>query len=421
MRDSFNNIIDPEVDYARGKILGSSFDEKRKYQNAVKVIANRIKSAGEESFFIFTGNIRNNALQPGDLGLMSEEWVGQAVYQEELRLTAIKHVSGDPLTDDAAVFNRTSAANVATALALGGEGKTMISAAPQCKHHPSVKRGATLSRSDLVCIDGAEKLRKLTVSPDKTFCLITSVTSELLYFSEDEMRDLISAAKEKGLTVIVDDAYGARMRPIVFGCTPALKAGADVVTTNNDKAGLNGPRAGVMVGKKDIVTRIHSKACELGMEGRAPLCLAVYRSLSGFDPKDLLEEVEVGRELYEALHSELGDEFVRRSLLGPEVTGDSALKLILRRAGLDEETSVLVPNEASSALGMELLSRHGIVTTNACGMPGARISVRLKTNRPTLNRLGGAAKAAEIFMESVDAVGQYVNDLQTAKKVLIGE
>lgn len=421
MRDSFNNIIDPEVDYARGKILGSSFDEKRKYQNAVKVIAKRIKSAGEDSFYIFTGNIRNNALQQGDLGLMSEEWVGQAIYQEELRLAAIKHVSGNPLTDDAAVFNRTSAANVATALALGGEGKTMISAAPQCKHHPSVKRGAALSRSDLVCIDGADKLRELEVSPDKAFCLITSVTSELLYFNEEEMNGLISAAKEKGLAVIVDDAYGARMRPIVFGCTPALKAGADAVTTNNDKAGLNGPRAGVMVGKRDIVTRIHSKACELGMEGRAPLCLAVYRSLSAFSPKDLVEEVEVGKELYESLLSELGDEFVRKSLLGPEITGESVLKLILRRAELDERESALVPNEASSALGMELLSRHGIVTTNACGMPGARISVRLKTNRLTLDRLGGAAKVTEMFFDSIDAVGKYVNDPEMAKKVLLGE
>ncbi|WP_279009997.1 hypothetical protein, partial [Synergistes jonesii] len=194
----------------------------------------------------------------------------------------------------------------------------------------------------------------------------------------------------------------------------------DVVTTNNDKAGLNGPRAGVMVGNKDLVTRIHSKACELGMEGRAPLCLAVYRSLSSFSPNDLIEEVAVGKELYEALHAKFGDEFVRRSLLGPEITGEDTLKLILKRVGLKESDTALVPNEASSALGMELLSRFGIVTTNACGMPGARISVRLKTNRPTLDKLGGSKKVAEMFTEALDAVGKYVNDFAKAKKVILG-
>lgn len=420
MKDAFNNEIDPEVDYARGKILAGSFDEKMKYQNAVRVIAKRIEREGEGNFYIFTGNIRNNALKPEDLGLMSEEWVGQAVYQEDLRLTAIKHVSGNPDTDGAAVFNRTSAANVATSLALGGEGHTVISVAPLCKHHPSVKRGAALSRSDIVCVKNAAELRALDVDPQKAFCLVTSVTSELLYFNEEEMLDIIAAAKDKGLTVIVDDAYGARTRPILFGCTPALKAGADVVTTNNDKAGLNGPRAGVMVGKKDLVTRIHSKACELGMEGRAPLCLAVYRSLSSFSPNDLIEEVAVGKELYEALHAKFGDEFVRRSLLGPEITGEDTLKLILKRVGLKESDTALVPNEASSALGMELLSRFGIVTTNACGMPGARISVRLKTNRPTLDKLGGSKKVAEMFTEALDAVGKYVNDFAKAKKVILG-
>ena len=78
MLDMFNNPIDPEVDYARGKILASSIDEKKKYQNAVRIIAERLKAWGEDSFYIFTGNIRNNALLATDLGLMSEEWVGQA-------------------------------------------------------------------------------------------------------------------------------------------------------------------------------------------------------------------------------------------------------------------------------------------------------------------------------------------------------
>jgi L-seryl-tRNA(Ser) seleniumtransferase len=421
MLDSFNNPIDPDVDYARGRILKSSFEEKKKYANALKIIAKRMETHNEDYFYIFTGNVRNNALETRDLGMMSEEWVGQAVYQEELRRVAIEHASGNLETDDVAIFNRTSAANVATILALGGENKKVISMAPQKKHHPSVSRGAKLSQSTLVSIDNAEELKKLNVTPENAFCLITSVTSELLYFNDEELKDGISASKEKGLTVIVDDAYGARIRPIIFGFTPALLAGADVITTNNDKAGLNGPRAGVMVGKKDLVTRIHSKACELGLEARAPIALAVFRSLSAFDPDELKEELKVGQELFEALREELGEDNVRKSLLGPEITADTILRLVLDRAGLNSQDTLLVPAEAASAVGMELLSRYGVVTTNASGMPGARVSLRLKTNRPTLDKLGGAHEVAKMLLDSLDAVGEYTNDLDIARKILLGE
>lgn len=421
MLDKFNNPIDPDVDYARGKILKSSFEEKKKYLHALHVIAKRMESCSEDDFYIFTGNVRNNALKPTDLGLMSEEWVGQALYQEELRKVGIEHVSGNIETDDVAVFNRTSAANVSTILTFGGEGKTLISMAPQKKHHPSVSRGAKLSQSKLLSIAGADEMKNIDVSNDNAFCLITSVTSELLYFNDDELKSGIAAAKGKGLTVIVDDAYGARLRPIIFGFTPALLCGADAVVTNNDKAGLNGPRAGVMIGKKDIVTKIHSKACELGLEARAPISLAVYRSLSEFDPHELVEEVNVGKELYMDLCAAFGAENVRESLLGPEITADTVLQLILDRAGRSPEESVLVPGEAASAVGMELLRRFGIVTTNASGMPGARVSLRFKTNRPTLTHLGGASKVTAMLKESLDAVGKYVNDLDEARKILIGE
>ncbi len=419
MLDSFGNEIDPTVDYARGKILASSVDEKIKYQKALHVIKERAKLHGEQSFYIFTGNMRNNNMLPTDLAIMSEEWVGQGLFLDDLRTAGIAHVGGNPEKDDVAVFNRTSAANVATALALGGVGKNLVSFAPQKKHHPSVVRGAALSQSTLLSVASAEELRALPVTGDNAFCFITSVTSELLYFNEEEMREGIEVAMEKGMTIVVDDAYGARVRPILYGFTPALQAGAHAVITNNDKAGLNGPRAGIMVGEPGLVTRIHSKACELGLEARAPISLAVLRSLNSFSDEDLKGEVAVGKEMYTALSALLGEENVHASLLGPEVTAETLLRLMLERSGVAKESIAIVPAEATSAMGMELLARFGIVTTNACGMPGARVSLRLKTNRETMQRIGGAGEVAQMFVTAMDAVGAYVQDFEQVKKMLV--
>lgn len=94
--------------------------------------------------------------------------------------------------------------------------------------------------------------------------------------------------------------------------------------------------------------------------------------------------------------------------------------MAIERAGLTAQDTQLVPSEASAALGMELLAMYGIVTTNACGMPGAKISVRLKTNRKILNAVGGAAKLAEMFSVALDEVAKYVNDKERARKIILG-
>lgn len=420
MKDLFGNTIDPEVDYARGKILKSSYEEKLKYIQAMKIIKERADVYGEDSFYVFTGNIRSNQMKQSDLGILSEEWMGPSFFYEQLKDVAIRHVSGNCEVDDVAVFNRTSAANICTMLALGSGMRTVISFAPSKKHHPSVVRGARLAQAELVSVSDVNELKGITPSPGGGVCHITSVTSELLYLNDEELKGAVSTAKDMGLDVVVDDAYGARIRPIVLKFTPSLVAGADVVITNNDKAGLNGPRAGIMVGRKDLVAKISAKANELGCEARAPISLAVYRSLSKFNKQDLIEEVEIGQGIFQELENTLGKGNVRNTLLGPEISAETVLKLILQISGINKFKTVLVPAEATAALGMELLKRYGIITTNACGMPGARISIRFKTNKEYLGKIGNEKKVVEAFLESLKTVGRYAMDLDYASKVIIG-
>lgn len=419
MLDAFNNVIDDEVRYARGLVLKSSYEEKLRLQRAVEILKER-KTIGKNSFYIFTGNCRGNPLESDDLGVNSDEWVGPAFFVDELKTLALKHFSGTPATDDVAIFNRTSAANIASIITFGGPDKTVISYAPQTSHHPSVPRGARIAGSKMICAATVEDLERIDASPNGGICLITSATSELFCFTEEELIHGIAVAKSKGLTVVVDDAYGARIRPIIYSYTPSLPAGADAAVTNNDKAGLNGPRAGIMAGKREIVNRIHSTACAFGMEARWPICLGVYRSLARFKRSDLLDEVEVGGKLYTAVAQRLGSEHVRKSILGPEIKADTILKLILEMSGSGCKRCQAVPAEASSALGMELLKSYGIVTTNSFGMPGAEMSVRLKTNRTTYDRLGGAERIADMLYDSMLEVSKYINDIDAVKRTILG-
>src|SRR5262249_44719137 len=154
----------------------------------------------------------------------------------------------------------------------------------------------------------------------------------------------------------LDEAYGARLRPILHGGMPPFALGADIAITNCDKAGLSGPRAGVLVGRADLVTAASAKGSEFGMEARAPITAGALRSLQGFSAADLRKEADAGQKLAIELEAKLGNGVVKRSDLGPMVHEDDVLDIMLKRARL--QAVPVVPAEAAAALGMLLLRDH---------------------------------------------------------------
>jgi len=415
--DFFGNPIDPEVGYARGRILHNSVAEKVKHGNAVKKISQRITAYGEDSLYIFTGNHRWNQITPEDLGLMSEEWVGPALFDARLKQAALSHVKGK---DDhaVAVFNRTSAGTIAAIMALTEPGETVVSLAPRKKPHPSVARGAKLAGANFYETETVEELAAVE-NDGRGLCVITRVTSELHLMEEDVFARAVSEAHKKGMQVFVDDAYGARICPIVLKQSHSLEIGADVIITNNDKAGMHGPRAGIMVGRANAVIKAAAKGSEYGMEGRAPIALGALRSLENFQSMDLLEEVQVGKEIHHGLCREMGTEKVRESLLGPEVSEENLLRFMVEKRPSGFRPAV-VPCEASAAVGFVLLEKYGIVTINTCGMPGARVSLRLKANRSTVSRCGGTAKVIEAVMDAVMTVAALIDNEKSISKMVLG-
>jgi L-seryl-tRNA(Ser) seleniumtransferase len=413
--DVSGHAIDPTVGYARGAVLASSTDELRRYLHAQDRIRRRLSTAGRESIQVFTGNSRGFPLQAGDLGSAVEEWQGPSQFLDELRMQALEHLGGRP-EHGVAAFNRTSAAIVAALSLLGRRGVASFAPA-RGGAHPSVRRGASLSTTNLVEVHRVEEVRPLLDAGRVGLLVVTPVNSDLQHLDNDALLQACAQARRAGVPVLLDDAYGARVRPILLEGPLSLVTGADLVVTNADKAGLPGPRAGVMAGQVELLRLVQGRAAEWGMEARAPIALAILRSLQAYSPQDVLDEVEAGQLLYDALVEEFGSHRVLLSPLGPVMSEDDVWQLAAEACPGD---LVLVPCEVTAAIG-QLLLDEGILTVNACGQPGSRVSVRLKTSGAELARAGGAAtvvrKLRAALVEVATTIG---SDVDAARRVILG-
>lgn len=414
--DRFGNPIDPLVGYARGRIIRSSVQEAMRLHQGQRLATSRVLAKGPHSIAVFTGNQRDFPIRPEDLPGLCEEWVGPGIVADELNAVAIEHMGGRT-GDQVAVFNRTSAGIIATIAGLS-DGCPVVSFVPRGgRSHASVIRGCGMCGSKLVEIDKLEELSTKISQSKPALVVITTVTSSLERLSEHEIEQAVQVAQRAGATAFLDDAYGARIRPVLHAGRKGLEFGADLSITNCDKAGLSGPRAGVLVGRAAAVTRAQAKGSEFGMEARAPIVVGALRSLQRYSPEMLLEEARAGKDLSEALAAALGHR-VTRSDLGPVVDENDVLAMLLERSGV-QSTSV-VPAEAAAALGMVLLRDHGILTTNTHGQPGARVSLRFKPTLDALPRMGGVPAVVEAVLASFSTLAPSICDAGRVSELILG-
>ncbi|RCW66128.1 selenocysteine synthase [Pseudorhodoferax soli] len=418
--DSFGNTLDPVVGFARGEIIKSSVDEARRLRNGQNIAADRVRRLGPESIGVFTGNQREFPLKVEDLNTHCEEWVGPGLFADALRDIAIEHMGGLP-DDSVAVVNRTSAGIIASIAALAS-GKAVVSVVPPAgRSHASVVRGCAIAGVALHEVQGDKDWAKLVDDVKPGLVVITTVTSSLEFLDDHVAMDVAALAKREGALVLLDEAYGARMRPVLRGGVKSLKLGGDLAITNCDKAGLSGPRSGLLVGRPTLVTRVSAKASEYGMEARAPIAASALRSLQRFSPRDLLDEARSGQALGKALRERMGADLVEVSDLGPMIHEDLAMKEVFRRAGKSTDGATVTPAEITSALGAVLLRDHGILTVNTHGQPGARVSVRLKPTHGAIDRLGGMDKVVDAMVTSFDAVARVVHLPAEISKLILGD
>lgn len=416
--DRFGNPLDPSVGFARGALLGGSADEVRRLIQAGRVAADFVAREGGEKIAICTGNLRFFPVSPADLPTLCEEWVGPGLFGEDLRQTAIAHMGGKG-SEAVAVINRTSAAIVATVLAHANGRPVLSLVAAGDRAHASVTRGARLAGVTVIDTHDLAAFEQQIATQRPELVVITTVTSELATLPDEMTREAVAVAQRAGCIVLLDEAYGARFRPVLLGGAPALSFGADLVVTNADKAGLSGPRAGVLCGTPTALVPVQAKASELGMEARAPIAVGAMRSLQGFRPELLIEEARDGRDLADALAARFGAERVSRSALGPKMDEQDVTEIALGIAG--RTSTRRVPAEITAAVGMLMLRARGIVTVNTHGQPGGRVSIRLKPTSGAVARAGGAAAVAECLAAALDETAAHLEDTAWFSALLFGD
>ncbi|MBC6405278.1 MAG: selenocysteine synthase [Rhodospirillales bacterium] len=417
-RDRFGNRIDPNVSYARGALLKDSADEVRRLAQAGRVAADFVTRDGIGKIAICTGNLRFYPAAPDDLNGLCEEWIGPGLYGEELRQAALAHLGGQG-HEAVAVVNRTSAGIVATVLAHSGGKAVLCLVAEGDRSHASVLRGARLAAVPVREVHDLAAVKQALAEDGPALFVITPVTSELSMLGDDLIHDAVTAGQDAGCVVFLDDAYGARFRPVLHGGGASLSFGADLVVTNTDKAGLSGPRAGVLCGDPAALIPVQARAGELGMEARAPVAVGALRSLQGFTPDLLLQEVQDGRDLADALETALGAGRIARSALGPKIDEQDALEIVLGMAGASRTD--LVPAEVTAVIGMLMLQDKGIVTVNTHGQPGGRVSIRLKPTTGAVARAGGAAAVADCLMSAMQKTAANLQDKTWFTATLFGD
>ena len=414
----FGHVLDPVVGYARGPILSSSLAEANRRNQAMFLIRERAKALGHGAFYNFTGLHRDFGV-PGEKVAWGEEWVGPAFFWDELVGLAREHFGGNA-DHEVAVFNRCSAGIVSTCLALAEPGSSVLSVVPENRSHPSIGRGTRLAGAQLLQTSALPDVERYLAVPGVSLVVITAVSSELQILVQDLLLQVVALARSRGIPVLLDDAYGTRLRPIIFGGLKTLETGVDVGVTAVDKAGMGGPRAGLMVGDADLVARIATKATELGLEARPPLALGVWASLVQFDPNHLRHEVELGLEIYQRLSERFGPERVIRSALGASIPAEEVYEMVSSASPKGGSLPV-VPAEVTAGVGLYWLEHHGIISVNALGGPGASIWLRFKPAPVEVERFGGISALIEAVEQGLEFVAQRAPSIPDMRRLILGQ
>ena len=415
--DKYGFEIDPGVGYARGPILRSSLEEAQRRLQALSLIRQRAATHGPEGFYNITGLHRDFPL-PTDKFNHAEEWMGPAFYWDELEELARTHFGGEA-DHEVIVLNRCSGGIIAACLALITPGSQVISLVPGDRSHPSIGRGIHLAGAEMLQMNSLEEVSRALGGDTVSFMVITGVSSELLVMDQNIMLDAIRLAEKAKIPVMLDDAYGTRLRPIIYDQPMSMKTGANLAVTACDKAGMSGPRAGLMVGEKRYVELVNTKSAELGLEARSPLAAAVWASLKTFTPKALEAEVSFGTSVYERLARKYGTEYVIKSGIGASLPAENVYGLVHH---IREDNAVLpvCPAEITAAVGMFWLKKYGIMSISALGQPGASIWLRFKPDPKVIARMGGLEALINAIDDGILHVAGIAHSIPKMKSLILG-
>jgi L-seryl-tRNA(Ser) seleniumtransferase len=412
--DRFGNKHAPNLSYARGDILTSTEDDFQKLQLAWSLI----REKGPRNVFVFTGLDHKMPLAAEELEFADDE-IGPALSFERLKALTLDHLGGTADKHDIAVFNRLTGATMATHLTLVKPGEVVIGVS-ETHSHPSVVRAAAQVGARFIDTAGLAAFRDAITQEQPTLVVLTRLAVTYDLMPVDAIHTIVRLAHDKGALVYVDDAGGARVGPGAFEQPKTLELGVDIGATGLDKYGTQGPRFGLLAGRKDLVARIRAKGFEFGMEARQALFPAVVRTLEGYTPERVQALIASTKRIAAELRPLLGNR-LRETPTTVQIAADDILDIAMERGGLDGPPPI-VPYEASAALSMLMLRDHDMLMVHFVGLPPGTADLLIKFVPPeTLERFGGPKKYADAVNACLTKVGQLLREPDRLRQVLLGE
>lgn len=414
--DRFGNPFDPIVGYARGPILASTDEEVQRMIKARHMVGNRVRTKGAESIYDLSGMNRGAGLTEEEVPHLTSHVPFFERFEGKTEPLALKHMGADETRHRALIINRVSAANfiaLTTILKAGDKVYALAPAGGSC--HPSTVRPISMAGAQFQQFHAIDELERAweTQGPPRLL-LITPISASKRHIDLAHVQRALALPRAAHTLAYMDDAHMAS-RVGFFREPRTFQVGeVDLAVCSADKH-VAGPRAGVFVGRPDLVEEIGSRVYELGLEAQAGQYVGVANALRNFDPEVIRKAGELAKELLEVMRRQYG---ARAYQGGPgvSISGDDVLSIAMEQSGAKEKPR-LVAVEAAGLVAMEMLGQDGILTIGAVSMPGSAPFVRLMMY-PDGHKLGVERIAASVE-NAISRLGEVVYDVDAAREKLL--
>ncbi len=416
--DRFGNPLDPIVRYARGTILKGTDEEVQRMLRARQIVGERVRAKGKDSVYDLSGMNRGSGITTDDVPHLTSHVPFFERFEGKTEPLALKHMGGDPVQHSALILNRVSAANFIALTTLLKRGDRVLALAPAGGvSHPSTVRPIAMAGAELKeFYSYADLEKKWHAARAPRLLLITPISASKRHLPFEDFTRALALPRGPSTLVYVDDAHMAS-RIAFFDEPRTFQVGdVDLAVCSADKH-VAGPRAGVLVGRKDLVTMIGSRAYELGLEAQAGQYVGVGNALKNFDPRAVKQAGELAKHLIEVLAQQYGAQRAYLGGPGVSISGDDVLEIALESRGYGGKPK-LVAVEAAGLVAMQMLEQDGILTIGAVAMPGSAPVVRLMMY-PDGPRLGVERIAASLE-SGIGRLSEVIDDVDAAREQLLG-
>ena len=416
--DRFGNPFDPIVRYARGQILKSTDEEVARMLRARHIVGERVRSHGQEGVYDLSGMNRGSGITADDTQHLTSHVPFFERFEGKTEPYALKHMGADSALHGVLILNRVSAANFIALTTILKPGDRVLALAPlNGVSHPSTVRPVAMAGARLQEFYSYADLEKeWHAGGAPRLLLITPISASKRHLPFDEFTKALALPRNPDTIAFVDDAHMAS-RVAFFEEPRTFQVGAiDLAGCSADKH-VAGPRAGVLIGRKDLIVEIGSRAYELGLEAQAGQYVGVANALRNFDPRVVKAAGEIAKELVEILAHKYGAKRAYLGGPGVSIAGDDVIDIALEQRGGNAKPK-LVAVEAAGLVAMEMLEKDGVLTIGAVSMPGSAPVMRLMMY-PDGSRLGMERIVASLE-NGIARLARVIDDPDAARAQLLG-